>query len=38
MRDTLDTMDRVSEQIDEVTESNPAPSRRRRVTPRIDNN
>lgn len=38
MRDTLDTMDRVSDQIDEVTESNPAPSRRRRGTPRIDNN
>jgi hypothetical protein len=38
MRDTLDQMDRVSEQIDEVTEDRPPPSRRRRITPRIENN
>lgn len=38
LRDTMDQMDRVSEEIDEVTESRPAPSRRRRVTPRIENN
>lgn len=38
VRDTLDQMDRVSEEIDEVTESRPSPSRRSRVTPRIENN
>lgn len=38
LRDTMDQMDRASEEMDEVTESRPAPNRRRRVTPRIENN
>jgi hypothetical protein len=38
MRDTLDQVDRVGEQIDEVTEARPMPSRRRRTTPLIENN
>lgn len=38
MRDTLDQVDRLDEEIDEVTEARPPPSRRRRTTPRIENN
>jgi len=38
MRDTVDQMDRVGEQIDEVTEDRPPSSHRRHVTPQIENN
>jgi hypothetical protein len=37
-RDTLDRIDQIGEQIDEVTEERAPPSRRRRITPRIENN
>jgi hypothetical protein len=38
VRDTLDRVDQIREQVDEITEAQPAPHRRRRITPRIENN
>jgi hypothetical protein len=38
MRDTLDRIDQIGEQVDEITEERPSPSPRKRITPRIENN